>query len=232
MLSYLLKGSGLMGIELSEKKAARMLSYMGEVLEANKTMNLTSVTEEAEFIELHILDSLSILSLIPEGASLLDVGTGAGFPGVILKIAREDIRLTLIDSTLKKLNFVKGACEKLNIGVEDICHGRAEELSTKAIYRNSFDVLTARAVSKLPMLCEYCIPFVKKGGIFVAMKGRNVSEEIFAAADISEKLGAPLKDTLQLELPYSKSRRCLVIYEKLGETPGQYPRKNLKKLYK
>ena len=140
-------------------------------------MNLTAITEPREIVRKHFVDSLTLLSCLPEGElSLIDVGTGAGFPGVALAIARPDIRLTLLDSLNKRLIFLKAVCEELSVPVT-LIHARAEEAGRKPELRERFDVATARAVAALPALCEYCLPFVRPGGVFLAMKGPDGEEE-------------------------------------------------------
>ena len=223
-LEYLSDGLAKLGIEVSTEKQIKMLEYMELVLEANKNINLTAITDRKEFIELHIIDSLTILSLLSDAKSLIDVGTGAGFPAVIIKIARDDLKVTMLDSLNKRLKFIEGATSKLGIEGLSYVHARAEDGAKKAELRESFDVCIARAVSNLAALCEYCIPFVALKGNFIAMKGKNVADEIKQASSGYKKLNAEKPILHSLNLPFSQSQRSILQYKKVGKTPSQYPR--------
>ena len=159
-------------IELNEKQISQFLKYYELLVETNKVMNLTAITEFDEVVEKHFLDSLSLCRVydLKIDAKILDLGTGAGFPSVPLKLYREDISITLLDSLNKRIKFLDELCERLGIKVITV-HSRAEDAAKNVMYREKFDVATARAVAAMPVLCEYCMGFVKKGGIFAALKG-------------------------------------------------------------
>lgn len=231
---YLKQGLNHIGVEIEEPKLNAMLKFKELVLETNKSLNLTSITEDDKFIDLHIVDSLTVLNKIPDNSLVLDVGTGAGFPGMILKIANPTLDITLLDSTQKRLNFIDSAICELNLDNVRTLNARAEELSVQKDYREQFDVCVSRAVAKLPILCEYCIPFVKEGGVFIAMKGANCDDEISLAGKLPEELGCAKEKRELIELPNSEGMRNIIYYEKTSSTPTKYPRKNsvLKKLYK
>ena len=175
--------AGLAELGLDAEKAEPLEEFARLVLEKNRVMNLTAITDEADFARLHLLDSAALLKEAePDGRSVVDVGTGAGFPGCVLKILRGDISLTLLDSLNKRIVFLGELSAELGLGAECI-HGRAEELGRTAEYREQYDVSTARAVANLTALCEYCLPFVRTGGAFVALKGSDGAAELKAAAE-------------------------------------------------
>ncbi len=231
---YLKQGLNHIGVEIEEPKLNAMLKFKELVLETNKSLNLTSITEDDKFIDLHIIDSLTVLKRIPDNSSVIDVGTGAGFPGMILKIANPTLDITLLDSTQKRLSFIDSAICELKLDNVRTLNARAEELSVQKDYREQFDVCVSRAVAKLPILCEYCIPFVKEGGLFIAMKGANCDDEISLAGNLPFELGCSKEKRELIELPNSEGVRNIIYYEKTSSTPTKYPRKNsvLKKLYK
>ena len=212
---------GRFGIELTEEQYRKFDIYAQFLVEYNEKVNLTAITDPLEVLRKHFIDSAMLLKYcdIPSNAALIDVGTGAGFPSVPMKILREDIQLTLLDSLAKRLTFLEQLCDKLSIKAE-LVHARAEDCGKMPKYREKFDVATARAVANLAVLSEYCIPFVKEDGIFTAMKGPN--EDIQASSDAIEKLGGELEDVLTYEF-YEESRRIAVI-RKVSQTPSKYPR--------
>ncbi len=212
------------GISLSDEMLDRFDTYAEFLVETNKVQNLTRITEPDEIVIKHFVDSLTLLKVydIPEGASVADIGTGAGFPGVALKIARPDIRLTLIDSLGKRINFLNELCEKLGFAA-DTYHLRAEEAGLKAELREKFDVTTARAVARLNVLCEYCLPLTKIGGAFVSMKGPTGTEEAQEGKKAADILGGRIRKVEKLSLS-DGSERQIIIVEKLSSTPEKYPR--------
>ena len=217
------------GIALDDKAIFRFEKYMRLVLEWNEKINLTSITDENEFIIKHFYDSLTLLRTldIKEGAKIIDIGTGAGFPGVPLKIARPDIELTLLDSLNKRLVFLEeNVLPALEISAE-IIHGRAEEVSEQSEYREIFDFAVSRAVANLASLSEYCIPFVKIDGVFAPMKGPESSEEIKQAANAIKVLGGKVDMVENLTLP-DGSGRSIVVIDKIKHTPDKYPRRGIK----
>lgn len=214
-------------IELTNEKAERLAMLYEFMTEYNKNVNLTAITEFSEVVEKHFIDSVLPFTMldIPQKASVVDVGTGAGFPSLPLLIWREDLRGTLVDSLEKRCVYLKMACEKLKIKAE-IVHARGEELGK--IRREEFDLACARAVAALPTLLEYCVPFVKIGGYFAALKSVNESAEESEKA--IETLGAKLEGTVDYKLPNGDPRR-LIIIKKVRQTPTKYPRSsaNIKK---
>ena len=214
--------------EVDETAAGRFALYARLLLEWNEKMNLTAITEPEQIVIRHFADSLTLLRAceIPVGASVIDVGTGAGFPGVPLKIVREDIDLTLLDSLNKRLNFLSAVSDALALPMR-LVHARAEEGGKNPALREQFDVACARAVAALPVLCEYCLPFVKRGGCFVAMKGPDCAAEIDAAKKAIHILGGTIEAVEELKLA-DGSGRTLITVCKTAHTPPQYPRHGAK----
>lgn len=231
----LIRLCGDYGIPLSREAAARLDTYASLLVEWNQKMNLTAITDPEGMVLKHFTDSLTALPLLPEtkGVSLIDVGTGAGFPGVPLAIARPDIRLTLLDSLNKRLVFLKELCAAVDVPVT-LVHARAEEGARKPEWREQFDVATARAVAALPTLCEYCLPFVRTGGRFIAMKGPDGEAELKAAGKAMALLGGKPQRVEHIHLPKNPEPgeetmdRCLIVIQKTGVTPSQYPRPSAK----
>ena len=214
-------------IQLSDAQAEQFNNYAELLVEWNQKINLTAITEPQEIEEKHFLDScLPFADIdIPKFASVVDVGTGAGFPGIPLKIIRPDIGLTLVDSLQKRITFLETCCAQLGVVAKTI-HGRAEELG-RSDMRESFDIATARAVARLSVLCEYCLPFVKVGGVFVALKGRDCAEEIRLAYTAIKTMGGEILKTVEYSLP-SGDGRTAVIIKKVKPTPPAYPRTKAK----
>lgn len=212
------------GIQLSEKQLGQFQRYMELLVEWNEKMNLTAITDPEGVTVKHFFDSLLLLKAVevPEGAKLIDVGTGAGFPGIPVAIARPDVQLTLLDSLNKRLVFLAEVCRELGLQA-DIRHARAEEGGRQKELREQFDFATARAVAGMNVLCEYCLPFVKTGGAFIAMKGPDGEEESKQAARAIGVLGGKTEKLEQFTLP-DGSRRCIAVVRKVRETPEAYPR--------
>ena len=224
----LLKSSfGGLGISLSAADINNFMEYSRLLRQWNEVMNLTAITDEEGIILKHFADSVSPLSVldIPKNASLIDVGTGAGFPGVPVKIVRSDIRLTLVDSLNKRINFLNTVCETLGLTDTECIHSRAEELSRKADKRESYDYCLSRAVAPLNVLAEYCLPFVRIGGTFAALKGPNAFTEIEAADKAIALMGGKIESVKDLEIPGTDLKHTLVVISKVKPTPAQYPRK-------
>lgn len=215
---------------VSREQYEKFSAYAAMLAEWNEKMNLTAITEGRAVAEKHFLDSALPLKLmdIPAEASVADIGTGAGFPGLPMKIMRGDISLTLLDSLNKRLNFLSAVCKAVDIEAE-LIHGRAEDFGRKAEYREGFDIVTARAVAAMPLLAEYCMPFVKVGGVFAALKGPG--EDISSAEDAIRALGGEISEAIDYELPCG-DKRMLICVRKVKQTPQRYPRsgKQLKKL--
>ncbi len=217
------------GVTLEAVALERLDAYAALLCEWNERMNLTGITDPYGIAVKHFLDSLTLSPLVPPDATLIDVGTGAGFPAIPVAIAREDVRVTLLDSLQKRLTFLTCVCDTLGLSCRTV-HARAEDGGQNPALRESFDVATARAVAALPTLCEYCLPFVKIGGTFVAMKGPDSDSETAAATRAAHTLGAKRTATHELQVPNvpigdeeTLSRR-LIVFEKTAHTPKAYPR--------
>ena len=203
------------------------LYHLTEImLEVNKSMNLTAITEESAVILKHYADSVSICGCIPTGAKLIDVGCGAGFPSIPLAIFRPDITITALDGTAKRIEYVKSTAKKLGLTNLSAIAGRAEEYASKIDFREKFDIATARAVAALPVLSELCLPFVRLGGHFIAMKASQGESEISAAQNAITLCGGKLCETKKLELTNGTDleTRVIAIISKEKATPAKYPR--------
>ncbi len=214
------------GIEINNEQAESLIKYLDLLLIWNEKINLTAITDPKEAIIKHFLDSLMLLKHvdISKGAKFIDVGTGAGFPGVPIKIMRPDIEVTLLDSLNKRLNFLKEVGNELGLEFNFI-HARAEDAGKNSALREKFDVATARAVARLSVLSEYCIPLVKIGGVFVSMKGKNFLEECKEGEKAVKILGCSLAKTESFKLPDDeKSERNITVFKKNKATPKIYPR--------
>ena len=217
------------GIKLNERQVEQFRLYYSMLVLTNKFVNLTAITKEPEVWVKHFLDSVLPMNEIPQGARVLDVGSGAGFPGVPLAILRPDIDLTLIDSVEKRTNFLQGLVARIGVRAE-IIHTRAEDYAHTTA-RESFDVVTARAVSALSSLDEYVLPFVKDNGIFLAYKGSNAEEEYKVAKKGITIMGGKLEKTLNFTLPDDMGERKVLVIRKVKPTPKKFPRdKNLPRI--
>lgn len=223
----LIKAGAELDISISNTQGEKLITYMEKILEINKQINLTRITDEDEFIKLHLLDSLTLLKYIDNPtASILDVGTGGGFPGIPLAIMMEDATVTLMDSTKKKLIVVENIAKELDINNIKILHGRAEELGQERGYRESYDVVTSRAVANLTLLSEYCIPLTKIGGKFLPMKGREYQNEIKEAEKPIEVLGGKITNVEECLILESDWVHVIIVIEKTRKTPRILPRTN------
>ena len=209
------------GIELTPEKIEGLDRYAEEVAETNKLFNLTAINEPEDMEILNIIDCLSVIPFIPEGARVADVGTGAGFPGMVIRIIRDDVDMTLIEATNKKLEFVCRTAEKLGYKVAGT-HMRSEE-AARSVLRGSFDVVTARAVAPLPVLLEYTLPLLKEGGTLLAMKGPAAEEEISQSANALKELRGEVREVHETELPTGE-KRCVIEVVQTGKCPAKYPR--------
>lgn len=225
MKNLLNEGAKTLGISLNDVQLDNFIKYMDLLLEWNENVNLTAITEPREVITKHFLDSLTALSLIPEGAKLADIGCGAGFPGLPLKIARGDINLTLLDSLAKRINFLDAVISETNLSGVTCVHSRAEDAGQDKAYREKFDVAVSRAVANLTTLSEYCLPFVKVGGVFIALKGPLADEELAAAKKAIRILGGELMPTVEAGVPFTDLNHKIVIIKKVAKCPKEYPRK-------
>lgn len=214
----------LCGIELTSNQYERFSLYSDMLTSWNEKINLTAITDPEGITIKHFFDSVYPFTLIdlPLNSSVIDVGTGAGFPSCPLKIVRDDVKLTLLDSLNKRIVFLANISEALDLGATCI-HGRAEELGKNAEYRESFDCACARAVARLTELCEYCMPFVKKDGIFTALKGSGGEEELKDAKNAVKILGGKVEECKEYALP-TGDKRTLIVIRKISDTPNKYPR--------
>ncbi len=212
------------GICLDDTALSRLDKYAEMLIETNKTLNLTAITEPDEVLYKHFIDSLSLLTVInlKENAKVIDVGTGAGFPGVVLLIARPDIQITLMDGTNKRLNFISSVLDEIGLSAE-ILHSRAELAGKDAKYREKYDLATARAVANMNTLSEYCLPFVKVGGVFAPMKAAKADEELDLAKGAVKLLGGEIEEVCRLNIQ-NCGERCIIITKKISQTPPKYPR--------
>lgn len=199
--------------------------YMTNLLEWNEKINLTAITDEDDIILKHFIDSLTILEYIPEKSNVIDVGTGAGFPGIPLKIVREDINMTLMDSLNKRITFLNEVINKLGLKKINAIHSRAEELAKMPEHREKYDIAVSRAVANLSTLSEYMIPFVKVGGKCICMKGSNIEEELKTAKNAIKELGGEIEKVINFKLPDSDNERNIIIIKKVRNTKSKYPRK-------
>lgn len=190
-------------------------------------MNLTAIEEPTEVAYKHFVDSACLLRVVPDlqQKSMIDIGTGAGFPGVPLKIMEPALNLTLFDSLNKRITFLQELCKQLGLQGVQAVHGRAEEFGIKPEYRAQYDLATARAVARMPVLLEICLPFVKKGGIFIALKGPELENEIAESSNALKELGGKVIDVQQFTLADGAYTRNLAVIEKVKDTPKKYPRK-------
>ncbi len=212
-------------IEIDRETLKKLCIYKDLLKEWNEKINLTAITDDEGVALKHFADCLLLFKYvdIKSGASLIDVGTGAGFPGLVIAAARSDINVTLLDSTGKKLKAVKDIADNMGLKNVTVLHARAEEAGRSADYRERFDYATARAVAQLNVLCEYCLPLVKVGGNFLAMKGASGEDELAAARGAIKKLGGEYKETRTLHLPGGDTR-TLILCKKISQTPTAYPR--------
>lgn len=222
----LIEKAKAVGVKVSPAQAEQFQIYLDLLLERNEVVNLTAITDPHEAVVKHFVDSLTLLKAveIKAGAKLVDVGTGAGFPGLPVKIMRPDIELTLLDSLNKRLVFLKDVCDA--IGVEAACvHKRAEEAGRDPKLREQFDVVTARAVANMNTLAEYCIPLVKMKGVFAAMKGPGLESEMALAKRAVSTLGCKIVENVPFVLPDEEhSERNIAVMQKISFTPKTYPR--------
>lgn len=211
-------------LNLSERQISQLDIYYELLIQKNKVMNLTAITDTEGVAIKHFYDSLTplIYSSIDQSSTIVDVGTGAGFPAIPLLIARPDLKLTMMDSLNKRLLFLVEVCEQLDINAR-IVHSRAEEAGKNKLYREKFDYAVSRAVAALPILCEYCLPLVKPSGKFIAMKGSNADSELKLSGNAIKQLGGELENIKKFKLPTGETR-ALIIIRKVANTPLKFPR--------
>ena len=221
----LIKGLTHYKTEISDTQVEQFEKYMELLKEWNKKLNLTEIEDDREIVIMHFIDSISIVPYISnENIKIIDVGTGAGFPGIPLKIVNPKNDITLLDSLDKRIKFLNEVINAVNITQISAIHGRAEDFGANPVYREKYDIAVARAVSNLPVLLEYCLPFVKINGIFIAMKGSN-TEEFDNCNKALDILGGKIEKIEKMELPFTNIERNVVVVRKFRQTPTKYPRK-------
>lgn len=226
MRNILIQGSQNLGVKLPEESLEKLCRYHAFLEDKNRVMNLTAITGEKDVAELHFLDSLALLATDDfAGKTVIDIGSGAGFPGIPMKIAEPSLKLTLLDAQQKKVAFLEELCALLQLYDTHCIHARAEEAALLPHMRDSFDFAVSRAVARLNVLAEMCLPFVKPGGSFIAMKGTDSDEEIKEAETAFNKLGAELLKTTKYEIPGTGIIHRAVLIRKTSLTPTGYPRR-------
>ena len=233
--SILINGLKAFGLDISDRQTMQFEKYYEMLVEKNKVMNLTAITDYDEVMLKHFVDSLSIAKVIMEdnnvaelfnneNCSLLDLGTGAGFPGIPIKIMFPKLKVTLMDSLNKRINFLNEVIAELELDNVETVHARAEEFARKPEYREKFDFVVSRAVARMSTLTEFCFAYVKKGGYFLPYKAGGASEEIQEGITAISILGGKLDKILEFELPGSDISRCIPVVKKVNCTPDKYPR--------
>ncbi|MCM0647024.1 16S rRNA (guanine(527)-N(7))-methyltransferase RsmG [Clostridium swellfunianum] len=215
------------GLSFDEQKYNQFIRYKDMVKEWNEKINLTAITEDEEIIKKHFIDSIKALKSteLKNAKKIIDVGTGAGFPGIPLKIVIPELEVVLLDSLNKRVNFLNEVINSLGLKNITAVHGRAEDFAANPSYREKFDAAVSRAVANLAVLSEFCIPFVKVNGYFIALKGPAVEEEIKAGTKAVETLGGTIKDVIEVQVEGTDLNHNLVVVKKVKNTPKSYPRK-------
>lgn len=225
MDEILISGANEFGLKIDSEQAHSFAEYWNLLEAANKNMNLTAVTEDEEAYRRHFLDSLALFTATDfSAATVIDVGTGAGLPGIPIKIACNSTDMTLLDSQRKRVDFLSHVCQAINLDAKCI-HGRAEELGRQPEFRDSFDFAVSRAVARLDVLVELCLPLVKPGGQFLAMKAEDSDDEIEAARTAAQALGGRILPTVSYCVPGTDAQRRIAVIEKISPTPEKYPRR-------
>lgn len=225
-MDLLIRSLGKWNIKLSITQVSQFNKYYELLIEWNKRMNLTAITDLEEVVQKHFLDSCALFNYINlENHTLMDVGTGAGFPGIPLKILAPDCNIVLVDSLNKRLNFLNEVIKELSLKNITTVHSRIEPLAHDKEYREKFDIVTSRAVAYLSVLSEYCLPFVKIGGVFAPYKSGNISDEISDAKKAISVLGGKINSVEEFDLPFSDYSRSIIMIDKVKSSPNKYPRR-------
>lgn len=223
---YLVDGLKEINIKLNDEQIEKFYKYMNLLIDWNKKINLTAITEPKEIIVKHFIDSLTINKYINNNQTIIDVGTGAGFPGIPISIVREDCKIVLMDSLNKRINFLNDVKDKLNLQNVETIHSRAEELGQNSDYREKFDIAVSRAVAPLNILSEYLLPFVKVDGCALCMKGANIEEELKSSENAIKILSGKLVYIDEFMLPNSEFNRNIIAIKKVSSLSKKYPRKS------
>ena len=219
------KKSKILGVRFSVEQIEQFYKYMNLLIEWNEKMNLTAITEPKEIILKHFIDSITILKYIDDNSKLVDVGTGAGFPGLPIAIMNPNVEVTLLDSLNKRINYLNIVVRELGLKNVTTIHSRAEDGARKQELREKFDVATSRAVANMAVLSEFCMPYVRKGGYFVALKGPSIDEELKNAGNAIKTLGGELKGIIEVSIEETDLKHNIVEVEKIKPCPKTYPRK-------
>ncbi|WP_040191103.1 16S rRNA (guanine(527)-N(7))-methyltransferase RsmG [Clostridium culturomicium] len=216
-----------MGLSFDEEKYNKFIKYKDLIKEWNQKINLTAITDDEEIIKKHFIDSIKVFNCdyVKNAKSIIDIGTGGGFPGIPMRIVKEDSKMVLLDSLNKRINFLNEVINDLNLSNIKTIHGRAEDFAQTAEYRQRFDLAVSRAVANLTVLLEFCLPYVKVGGYFVALKGPAIEEEIKAAEGALKALGGKIEKIIEVDIEGSDLKHNLLVVKKIKDTPKKYPRK-------
>lgn len=226
-MQLLKKGGSAIGIELTDIQIKQFIKYMEMLITWNKNINLTAITNKEDIIKKHFLDCLSVANMetFKRNGSLIDIGTGAGFPGLPLKIVFPQLKITLVDSLKKRIGFLNAVIKELELNHVECVHSRAEDLGKNILYREKYDICVSRAVAHLAILSEYCLPFIKVGGKFYSFKGQNLKQEKQESKKAIHILGGKIELIQDISIPYTDIIHSIVQIGKNKSTPRQYPRK-------
>lgn len=225
MKNLIQNGAKQLNIRLDDRQSEQLVRYAQLLVSRNEKVNLTAITDDEGIATKHFLDSLTALCTGRIKGKVIDVGTGAGFPGLVLKIAKPELNMTLLDSLNKRLTFLKDVCDELNIDGVELVHARAEDGGRAGKYRGMFDTVVSRAVANLTVLSEWCLPFLKQGGCFLALKGPLAEQELKDARRAIKILGGEVEDVYKADIPFTDLKHKIIVIKKVGQTPLKYPRK-------
>lgn len=225
MRNLIKNGAEQLNISLNGEQIERLIKYASLLVEWNKKINLTAITDDEGIATKHFLDSLTAINTGYVKGKVIDVGTGAGFPGLVLKIAKPEIELTLLDSLNKRINFLKTIGAEIGLDGVDYVHARAEDAGVNKVYRGGFDTVVSRAVANMALLSEWCLPFLKIGGHFLALKGPAADDELKNAKRAISILGGEVEAVKEVNIPFTELAHKIIIIKKVRQTPMKYPRK-------